>query len=196
MPKPLCMWRAFLSRHGPCSHNTQYKSLRPDWLPHCRDFIQSKLTSLLRVHLSCAHTQTQIKTLTHKDSPLNPCDVMGAGEETQEVINNRLFSQEKRKLSRGAVGTCGIHQSIPSTFNTLWAIHHVSHDCQDVSLFLCFALPLLFPLFPPLSPTLLFCPPHRFGILREFSLVMNTSRVFICESFLWSVSWRGGWPQR
>lgn len=43
-----------------------------------------------------SHTQTQTKTLAHRDSPLNPCDVMGAGEEIQEVINNRLFSQEKK----------------------------------------------------------------------------------------------------
>lgn len=34
--------------------------------------------------------------------------------------------------------------------------------------------------------------PHKSTILREFSSVMNTSGVFICESFLWSVSWPGG----
>lgn len=192
MPKPLCMWRAFLSQHGPGSHNTQYKRLRPDWLPQCRDFIQSKLPSLLRVHLSCAYTQTQTKTLTHKDSPLNPCDVMGAGVEIQEVINNRLFSLEKKQqLSHGAVGTCEIHQSIPSTFNTSWAIHHFSHDCQSVSLSLSYS-PSPISTFPSSFSHTSFLVPYKFKILREFSPVMNTSRVFICESFLWSLSWPGG----
>lgn len=54
-------------------------------------------TSLLRAFLSCAHTQTQTITLVHNSSPLNLCDVMRAAEEIQEVINSRLFSQEKEK---------------------------------------------------------------------------------------------------
>lgn len=115
-----------------------------------------------------------------------PCVcVMGAGEEIQEVIKNRLFSQGKKEtVSHGAVGTCGTHQSILSTFNTLQSIHHVSRDCQDASMF-------HFPTFPLLSHSFLFFPRHKFRILWEFSSAMNKSGVFICESFLWSVSWPG-----
>ena len=43
----------------------------------------------------CAHTDTNKNT--YEDSPPGPCDVMGAAEEIQEVINNRLFSQENKK---------------------------------------------------------------------------------------------------
>lgn len=162
----------FLAGMGPVpnTHNTKASDLTVSLSVEISFNQNSVLTSLLTVILRCAHTQTQTKKLTHKDSPLNPCDVMGAGEDIQEVIKNRLFSQEKKEiLSHGAVGTCGIHQSILSTFNMLQAIHHVSHDCQDASLFICFTL-----LF------LLFCcfPPHKSRIFREFSSVLNKSGVF------------------
>lgn len=89
----------FLAGMGPVptAHNTKASDLT-DSLSVKISFNQnSVLTSLLWVILSYTHIQTQTKTLTHKDSSLNTCDVMVATEEIQEVIKNRLFSQERKK---------------------------------------------------------------------------------------------------
>lgn len=66
---------------------------------------------------------------------------MGTWEEIQEVINNRLFSQ-KKKTAYWTMETGEPVESIRGTFNALWAIHHVSWQCQDSSLSLILFLPL------------------------------------------------------
>lgn len=150
----------------PTTHNTKALDLT-DSLSVKISFNQnSMLTSLLRGHPElCTHTGTNKNT---------------CAQEIQEVINNRLFSQERNNEARSSGNLWN-----PSTFDTLRAIHHVSSRCFTV----------LILLHPLLSPTFLLFYPHNSRILMEFSSVMKTSGVYICESFLWSVSWPGGWPQ-
>lgn len=175
----------FLAGVGPVptTHNTKASDLTDSPGVEISFNQNSMLTSLLRVILRCAHTQTQTKTLTHTDSPLNPCDVMGAGEEIQEVIKNRLFSQEKKKY-------WAMEQWEP--------VESIRVSCQLLTRckpFIMSAIIVKMPLL--LSVSLSYSPPpHKSRILQEFSTLMTKSGVFICESFPWSASWTGGWPQR
>lgn len=85
------------------------------------------------------------------------------------------------------MGSYGIHQLL------IRAIHYVSEGCKKTSLFS--SLTVLILLQPLLSPQLVLFYPHNSRTLMEFSSAMNTSGIYICESFLWSLSWPGGRPQ-
>lgn len=58
--------------------------------------------------------------------------------------------------------------------------------------FFRFHSPFPVPTPPLISHTFMFLQTHKSRKLGEFSSVMNKSGVFICESFLWSLSWLGG----
>lgn len=113
---------------------------------------------------------------------------MGAEEEIQEVIQNRLFSQGKKKiLSHRARGLVESDRVPRQFFNTLRVIRHVSCDYQEASV-PPFSTLSAFPTFVLTISHISF---HFPPICFKFSYVMNTG-VSICESFLWSVSWPGG----
>lgn len=107
------------------------------------------------------------------------------------MIYNRLFSQERKKRNTEAWSSGNLWN--PSTFDILWAIHHVSDGCKE-SLFCHFTVlillhPLLtLPHFSCFSPIIL-------GHSWSFSSVMKTSTVYICKSVMWSANWPGCSPQ-
>lgn len=94
---------------------------------------------------------------------------MGAAEEIQEIINNRLFSQ-KKVLRHRAVGIWGIYQRVLSTFNMSRTINHISKVCQDSSISLFYVLsPSCSCFSPPVSHILCFFSPHKSKGFREIS---------------------------